>query len=161
MEIEQIYSEYFDKIYKYVFWKVNHIQITQDIVSDVFYKVIDKQPELSKVKNLNAWIFRIATNAVYDYYRSVKSESLDDSITANKDEDSKDVLTQVQQDEEYQKLRVSIQSLPDKQRDTVLLKFFSDLKNKDIASLLKVSEKTVSANLSQAYDKLEKSLLLN
>ena len=60
----------------------------------------------------------------------------------------------MQQDENAKQIRTLINALPDEQRETLTLRYFSDLRNKEIAKALCVSQKTVASNLSRALQTL-------
>lgn len=58
------------------------------------------------------------------------------------------------------RLLQSLTVLSDREREVISLKYFSDLKIKDIASLLELREQTVANTLQNALNKLRKHLVL-
>ena len=66
----QIYDQYIDKIYSFVYLKVNSQEIAEDITSKVFLKGWEafKEPGAG-IKNPGAFLYQIARNAVVDHYR--------------------------------------------------------------------------------------------
>jgi len=65
-----IYDQYIDKIYRFVYLKVNSQEIAEDITSKVFLKGWEafQKPDI-KIKNPGAFLYKIANNTVIDYYR--------------------------------------------------------------------------------------------
>ena len=65
----QIYDEYIEKIYRFVYLKVNSEDLAEDITSKVFlsgWEAYQKNPEIG---NIGAFLYKIARNNVIDYYR--------------------------------------------------------------------------------------------
>ena len=83
----RIYDQYIDKIYRFIYFKVNSQEIAEDITSKVFLKGFEafknqQAGSSSVIKNQGAFLYQIARNAVIDYYREKgrsKSMSIDDA----------------------------------------------------------------------------------
>jgi len=70
----QIYDQYIDKIYRFVYLKVNSQEIAEDITSKVFirgWEAFQSGPKgaPSNIKNPGGFLYQIARNAVVDHYR--------------------------------------------------------------------------------------------
>ena len=66
----QIYDQYIDKIYRFVYLKVDGQETAQDVTSKVFIKGWESyQKSGSNIKNPGAFLYQIARNAVVDHYR--------------------------------------------------------------------------------------------
>ena len=70
----QIYDQYIDKIYRFVYLKVSSQEIAEDVTSKVFIKgweAFQKAPQgsIAEIKNPGAFLYQIARNAVIDHYR--------------------------------------------------------------------------------------------
>ena len=69
-QFSRIYDQYIDKIYRFVYLKVNSQEIAEDIVSKVFLKGWEAfQSPKEEIKNQGAFLYQIARNAVVDHYR--------------------------------------------------------------------------------------------
>lgn len=73
-QFSQIYDQYIEKIYRYVYLKVNSQDVAEDLTSKVFMKgwqAFQNQSsgEQSGIKNPGAFLYQIARNAVVDHYR--------------------------------------------------------------------------------------------
>lgn len=66
-----IYEKYVDKIYRFIYLKTTNIEVSQDIVSEVFLSVLNNLDtfSLSKNSNFNSWIYKIAYNKIIDFYK--------------------------------------------------------------------------------------------
>jgi RNA polymerase sigma-70 factor (ECF subfamily) len=66
----QIYDQYIDKIYRFVYLKVSSQEIAEDITSKVFIRGWEAfQEQKAGISNPGAFLYQIARNAVIDHYR--------------------------------------------------------------------------------------------
>src|SRR5262245_23785737 len=64
-----VYERYFPPLYQYVRLRVGDSTLAQDIVSEVFVRLIDSLGGYSAPRdNLRGWLFRVARNEVYRSY---------------------------------------------------------------------------------------------
>lgn len=67
---EKMYDLYIDKVYRFIYFKVNSIHDAEDITSEVFLKAWEYfgRPDVM-VKKLQPFLYQIARNRVIDFYR--------------------------------------------------------------------------------------------
>src|SRR5881296_553821 len=58
----------------------------EDILQDVFYKLVEANRLLMPIEHVTGWLFRVARNRIIDLFRKTKTESFSDSFIAD-DED--------------------------------------------------------------------------
>ena len=132
----------------------------EDAVHDVFAKLIARQTTLTIATNLRQYLLTAVANAARRHYRSQKKAaaiSLSEthaSGAACGDLPEQPVLFR----ENQQNLVHALAALPYEQREVILLRHFSDLKFKAIASSQNVSVNTVQGRYRYGLDKL-RSLL--
>src|SRR3990167_9080218 len=77
----ELYDRYAPKIYRYVYYKVATITEAEDLTAEVFLKTWEyvqrhaENPE-KRIENFRAFIYRLARNAVVDYYRHQREASI-------------------------------------------------------------------------------------
>src|SRR4051794_40848365 len=64
-----LYDDYFDDVYRFVITKTGNKWDADDIVSESFRKAYENSDKLENVSSPKAWLFTIARNTIYDYYR--------------------------------------------------------------------------------------------
>jgi RNA polymerase sigma-70 factor, ECF subfamily len=102
-EFSKIYDTYVEKIYRFVYLRINSKEEAQDITSQVFLNFLSKSNKITKlntedVVSLQAFLYRIAKNLVIDTYRkkgqvtfSLDDENIDNKIpVVNTTEDKLD-----------------------------------------------------------------------
>lgn len=67
----RLYDRYFDDIYRFVLFRVGNRWDTDDLVSDIFRKVLEQMVRQGGVslEYERAWLFTIAQNRIIDHYR--------------------------------------------------------------------------------------------
>ena len=151
---ENIIRENYDAIYKYCYYHVRNSHIAQDITQDVFMKFlinIEKYIECGKLKN---YLYVVAKNTINDYMRKPKEISLEDNIE-KKAERETESMTQINN-------RIMVETALDKlehmQKEIIILKYYQDLRLKDIAKIVSLPVSTVRYKLKQAEKELKKEM---
>lgn len=86
----QIYDEHVDKIYRFVFFKVNSEALAQDITSETFTRLWKEISNDKEIKNPHGFLFKVARNLIFDYYRTkdhnpINVDNLDTILDKNQD----------------------------------------------------------------------------
>ena len=75
-EFDYLYRKYFPKINNFVFHRVNYESDRHEIVSNVFFKAMNKLSLFryldSKKSSFSSWLYRIAVNEINQFYRNRK-----------------------------------------------------------------------------------------
>src|SRR3989442_3647014 len=64
----------------------------EDILQDVFYKLVEANRLLMPIEHVTGWLFRVARNRITDLFRKKKPESFSDITAANNDDDGGELL---------------------------------------------------------------------
>ncbi len=155
-----LYDHYFPRIHAYVRYRVHSVQDAEDIIADVFLRAIR---ELERFKwrhegSFAAWLFRIAHNLTMDYYRqheraALLLESSDSLAELPSHAPLPDQI--LAQQETFQQIRALIHALSPRRQQVITLKFFGGLRNREIAHILDLDERTVAAHLSRGLQDLQ------
>jgi RNA polymerase sigma-70 factor (ECF subfamily) len=107
-------------------------------------------------------MYRIARNESLTFLKKrskilkITSEELQDHIVNNLESD-----VYFEGDEIQMKLQKAISILPDKQREVFQLRYFEEMKYKDMADLLQTTEGALKSNYHHASNKVEEYLKSN
>lgn len=153
---EQMYEEYFPKIYNYIFYRLLSREDTEDVVSEVFIKVAKYAHSFDSGKaSFKTWIFTIAKNTLINHYRAAKNNlSLDDEEAGiepsiNFEEQLEQIST-----EKRRTLYEELSKLKEKERLIIYYKFFEGYNNRQIAMLFDMNDSTVGTIVSRTLKKL-------
>jgi RNA polymerase sigma-70 factor (ECF subfamily) len=165
---EEVHEEYRPRIVRYLSRLIGDDE-AEDIAQEVFEKVNRSLGGFEGRSKLSTWIYRIATNAVLDRFRSTSfrrslvRDTLEDSLAI----DNKNVWTGETENPTDQKLirkemsecvREYIDKLSPDHRTVIVLKEIEGFKNREIADILQVSLDTVKIRLHRARTALKKEL---
>ena len=83
-----LYDTYFQVIYNHIYYKTLNQSLTEDIVSDTFFKAFDKIQQFTyKTENsFRSWLYTIASNTLLDSYKKYNPDSLDEGFDHESDE---------------------------------------------------------------------------
>ena len=68
--IENIWKQFHQQLLGFIASKVNDQAMAEDILQDVFIKVLNNIDSLSAADKLQPWLYQICRHAIIDYYRS-------------------------------------------------------------------------------------------
>ena len=153
----EIYDQYIDKIYRFVYLKVNSEEYAQDITSKVFLKGLEAyNKQQGEIKNPGAFLYQIARNAVIDYYREkgrAKAVSLDGSpelVDLGADSHEKAILNA-----DISLVKTAIQKLNKEHQEIIIWHYLEDMSFIEIAKLTGKPEGTIRVALHRGLKALK------
>ena len=72
MDFDNIYEEYFDRVYYKVLSVVKNDDDAEDICQETFISVYKNLSKFREESNIYTWIYRIAINKTYDFFKKRK-----------------------------------------------------------------------------------------
>ena len=152
---EQVYADYHDKVRYYIQGKVSGYHDVEDLTSEVFLKVYNKLDSFDGAKaSLSTWIYTITRNTVIDFYRtSVSYSELPDDLSVD---DS--VESNLIREESLEQLAIALESLDERERDIIILHYYSGQTLKTAADSLGISYSYAKIIHKKALSGLKKSL---
>lgn len=154
-----IYRESMDDLYSYGLSKTSDTDLVEDTIQDVFIKLFKKRHLLKPEKNLEAYLFRSFRNMLIERLRErsrkedfVYKYSVTDAEEAF--ENIEDTIIQTEESEKYFKLiEKCMDSLSDRQREAIYLKYTNDFSYEEIANILDID---VASSRTLIYRSIKK-----
>ena len=153
----QIYDQYIDKIYRFVYLKVNSQEIAEDITSKVFMKGWESyQKQGANIDNPGAFLYRIASNSVIDHYREkgrtniISSEVLPEITDPGDDIQNKAILSA-----DISVVKTAIHKLKQEHQDIIIWHYLEDMPIAEIAKLIDKPAGTVRVALHRGLKELK------
>lgn len=146
---EILVHKYYGIIYQFCYRRMNgDLAMAADVTQDVFLKLLEHIQSVRLVGKIQNYLFTIAVNTCNNYFKKTASIYRDmekfDII-----DDSSGPYEKAVQAETKDKIRQAISNLPDYQKDVIILRFYHDLKIREIAQITEVSIPTVKSRLQQ------------
>jgi RNA polymerase sigma-70 factor (ECF subfamily) len=130
----------------------------EDVVQDVFVRVIEHRRKLPEVRDMRVWLVRIAWNLSLDRKRRIRPEQFDEhfveSLTA-RDLPADKALAEAR---EMQTVLREMDRLPKAERSALLLSAIEELQTPEIAAVMGKSESAVRALLFRARTRLRERI---
>lgn len=114
---------------------------------------------------MRAWLYMVARNLYYNYYKKAKTlaslESIhtEDAAPVSEYFIKKDVLEEILQKEGTKQLWEAIYHLKGQQKEVILLQYFGDFSQKEIAAMLRLTTGSVKMLAYRAKKELKKYLI--
>lgn len=150
-----LYLIYAPKIFRYVFFRVNHRQEAEDLAGDVFVKAWENLPRFKFKSNraFTAWLYTIARNRLIDFRRTSKQHTRLDEHDLRSDQS--DPVLEI---ERTQIVREAIARLPDNYQEIIILRFMEGWTVKELAPFLKKGEGALRVLQHRALRRLREIL---
>ncbi len=150
----ELYDLFFEKIYRFIFFRVGHKEVAEDIAEDVFIKAFKSLGSLQQDKLFESWLYQIARNRIIDYYRSKKLVVPLEEVenTLEYETNVVDIVNLESQQKIFIKL---LKELTPEQQSVIKMKFLEGLENDEIAAALEKNEGAVRVIQHRAIAKLK------
>lgn len=154
-------EKYQEKLYWHIRRMVLSHEDADDVLQNTFIKVYRNIAQFERKSSLFTWLYRIATNESLTFIernKRYKSDKLDG-------QEEHPVISQLKSDpyfdgEEIQlKLQEALVSLPEKQKQVFLLRYYDELSYKEMSDILDTSEGALKASYHHAVKKIEDHLI--
>lgn len=155
-----IFDRYYKRIYNYMHYRLGNHEETEELTSQVFEQVLLKVKTYDPARApFEVWLFTIARNAVTDYFRKRKRRqclSLDNirHLVSRRPDPEETAL----KNEDRSRLLQALDSLDERERNIIAMKFAWGLKNREIADLTGLSESHVGVLIYRSLHRLRVKL---
>lgn len=153
-----LFHLYRPKIYSFVFRISGSVQSAEDVTQDVFVKIWQSRTSLGKIKNFNAYIFKIAYNHFLNAMKRMAKETVIVQRIAKKSPLAEEAYEIFDKKELSQLFHFAIEELPQKQRLVFQLSKEQGMKQEEISEHLSISVVTVKSHMTQAFRNIRKKL---
>lgn len=157
INFEQVYQDYYNKIYSFVKKRISQEQDAEEITADIFttvYKNLERYQ--SEISSLDTWLYVITGNRIKNYYRDRKDEMLTDQIEGKIQEQelSAEEVSMLRQEREH--LLECLKELSVRERSIIILKYYQGKNSEEIGRQLDLTSGNVRAILKRSLNKLRK-----
>ncbi|MCH8049481.1 RNA polymerase sigma factor [Patescibacteria group bacterium] len=143
---QQLYDFYFDKLYRYIYFKVPRPEDSEEITSEVFLRGWEYMTA-SKVEHAGALFYKIARNLVADFYRQRgMTEPLEQGQYVSAETLSEKIIVKQESEELIRALR----QLKEEYRDVLVMRYLNEMSIKEIASVFEKTPNSVRVLLHRA-----------
>ena len=157
-----IYSEFFNPIFRFIYFRIGSKAEAEDLTQTVFLKIWSALPgfEVKEKGQFLSWCFTVTRNLVIDFYKK-KKEILLDNIESHQIIKEDGLAQSIDDKILGEQARRAIALLSGDQQEVIILKYINGLTNREIASLLDKSEDNIRQIQFRAIKELRKLVIGN
>lgn len=158
-----------NKVYGLTLRLTNSPEDAMELTQETFFNAWRGLPNFHGESKFSTWLYRLATNATFDFLRREKRRRAISSVPLSTQEDPERVLDipdrrftpqdEVERQEFQEAIRRGLALLSDEHRQVLVLRELNGLSYTEIAQVLDIEEGTVKSRISRARLALRKILL--
>ncbi|MBR2216559.1 MAG: sigma-70 family RNA polymerase sigma factor [Selenomonadaceae bacterium] len=158
---EELYRHFFPRVYNFIYSRLKNAADADEVAGITFQKMNDHLAEYDATRSgFSTWLFRIAANAVTDTARRTTRrqeaawEDFFDPAAPEHEEPEARMLTE----ERHEALLKAVGKLGEREQKIIALKFWSGLKNREIAEVMDLTPSNVGTILQRSLQVLKRQL---
>lgn len=160
----ELFDSYFRILTTYAYRFVNDWQTAEDITQDVFMSLWEKKESIDFDDPIKPYLYRAIYNRSINYLNSALMQKRIEGAETIDELINREILSYNQHDtlllkEITDEINLFVDTLPPQCRTVYKLSRERNLRNKEIAAQLGVSEKTVEKHLSKALSEIRNHLV--
>lgn len=156
----EVYDANVKDINRFVYFKIGNREEANDLTSMIFLKAWNhiQNKTLEDAKTLRALLYKIARNAIVDYYRENGNKitiSLDnEEHKIDVSDDVKPTPDRLDEEADLELIRRQLPYLKEEYREVIVMKFINDLSLEEIADISGKSKGSVRVLIHRALNAL-------
>jgi RNA polymerase sigma-70 factor (ECF subfamily) len=161
--LEVLIKRHQQRLYSFIFSKVQDRNVTEDIFQDAFIKVIRtlKKGNYNEEGKFLPWVMRITHNLIIDHFRRFNRmptfNSTDDfDIFSVLGDDKLNAENQLIKDQILNDVKELVKELPEEQKEVLIMRIYKDMSFKEISENTGVSINTALGRMRYALINLRK-----
>ena len=149
LDLGALYEAYADMIYRLALVRTRNRADAEDVLQDVFFRCLRRQPHFRDQEHQKAWLITAAINS---------SKSLLDRADRRHGAGAEALEFLSTEDDTDNSVYNAVMQLPDKYRQPILLYYYQDMTMEEAAETLGTTKSTVYNRLKKAQSLLKRSL---
>ena len=159
---QEFYQQHKKSVFAIVNLRLPDLEDAKDVVQEIFLELWLKRDTLAEIRDMQPYLYVVARNQVISAFRRKNIQLKNEGLLLeglNTLDYSAEENTMAR--ELYQQISVIVEKLPETTRQCYQLSKNEGKKNREIADILNISEKTVRNNISEALKRLRMILKEN
>jgi len=147
-------EQYRGTLFGTAYFMIRDRGLAEDAVQEALIQMWKHLPSLRLQGSIKIWLIRIVVNQVKQQFRKKRLPTVPLEQTPEPIDNSNSAETAMIRDEDRQQIRQALEMLPTDQRETIVLRYFSELTVPEVARVLGEREGTIKSRLSRALHRL-------
>ncbi len=166
--LNDLMARHAEKLFHYLLRSLQDESDASDLAQETFVRIYQSRAKYDRDQKFSTWLFAIASNLVRDRYRwrsrhpqvslDAEREQTGASFKENLEAAEPAPDAALQTEERAEAVRKAIAALPEELRQPLILAFYQELPQAEIAAILKCTAKAVETRLYRARHQLRANL---
>jgi RNA polymerase sigma-70 factor (ECF subfamily) len=149
-----LFERYHKHVYNFFLKQTGNSQSSEDLVQEVFYRMLKYKHTYRAEGKFTTWMFSIAHNAKIDYYRKKKRRGEEVELTDKTVRSDSNLEKEMDRRAEADIVQKALAKLSDEKREVLILSRFHDMKYDDIGEVMGCKVGTIKARVHRAIKEL-------
>lgn len=157
--MEILIKRHYNMVYSFICRYVGEYNTAYDLTQDTLIKVMKNIDKYNyRHGEFRSWLLKIAANTSKDYYKSstYRQRTQSDDVDSCNIKSSQDVISILDKKEERKIVKEAVDELPTLQREAIILKYFHDLKIREISKVTGEKEATIKSRIFNGIKNLKR-----
>ncbi|MEM8762171.1 MAG: RNA polymerase sigma factor [Bacteroidota bacterium] len=152
-----LYERHKKKLFGFFYNLGNNPSISEDLVQNVFYRMLKYKDSFASEGQFGAWMFRVARNVNYDHHQKANKRGFsEEKDIENVSYAMEDPINETQNKKDNAfLLRKALAQLSEEKRQLLVLCKFQGLKFSELADVLDISEGAAKVRVHRALKELK------
>ena len=157
-DFKQLFLPYHRKLFSVAYRLMSNAQAAEDMVQETFLKLWMQRDKIEKVDNPEAYSITVLRRIFYDKMRARHLQEVDKDVGSLQVSSSQNISKQLEEADEYQRVRQLITHLPEPQARIMLMRDIEDRSFEEISTETGLTEVNIRSILSRARKKIREQI---
>lgn len=154
-----LYERYKKRLFGFFFQMSKDASLCEDLVQNVFIRVLKYKHTYTEDSNFLSWIFKIARNVYYDHFKAQDKKRVSNLTEVNHIEGTENVEKDIERTEKIRLLQKAINELPPAKKELIILSKLKELKYKELGEIIGCTEGNARTRVHRALHDLKQIYL--
>ena len=157
-DFKQLFLPCHRKLFSVAYRLMSNAQAAEDMVQETFLKLWMQRDKIEKVDNPEAYSITVLRRIFYDKIRAGHLQEVDKDVGSLQVSSSQNISKQLEEADEYQRVRQLITHLPEPQARIMLMRDIEDCSFEEISTETGLTEVNIRSILSRARKKIREQI---
>lgn len=157
-DFKQLFLPCHRKLFSVAYRLMSNAQAAEDMVQETFLKLWMQRDKMEKVDNPEAYSITVLRRIFYDKMRAGHLQEVDKDVGSLQVSSSQNISKQLEEADEYQRVRLLITHLPEPQARIMLMRDIEDHSFDEISIETGLTEVNIRSILSRARKKIREQV---
>ena len=157
-DFKQLFLPCHRKLFSVAYRLMSNAQAAEDMVQETFLKLWMQRDKMEKVDNPEAYSITVLRRLFYDKMRAGHLQEVDKDVGSLQVSFSQNISKQLEETDEYQRVRLLINHLPEPQARIMLMRDVEDRSFDEISIATGLTEVNIRSILSRARKKIREQI---